>query len=65
MSDDSIITSWCTVSGQEQPILVNGEQPEGFAINLTKNQKDHYGQQFDEDEKPGAPGIIGNKSKRR
>lgn len=39
---------------------MNGEQPEGFAIKLTKFQKDHYGQQFGENEKPEAPGIIGN-----
>ena len=51
-----------TVSGQDSSVLVNGEQPDGFAISLPKSQKAQYGQQFGEGDDPSTPGIIGNLS---
>ncbi|XP_011140988.1 F-BAR and double SH3 domains protein 2 isoform X1 [Harpegnathos saltator] len=38
---------------EEKPVM-NGEG--GFVINLSKDQKDHYGSQFED--KPEAPGIL-------
>jgi len=34
----------------------------GFAINLSKNQKDQYGSQFGDDDSE-APNILGNLEK--
>lgn len=45
------------VESQEEKPVVNGES--GFVINLSKDQKDHYGSQFGD--KQEAPGILGEK----
>lgn len=44
---------------QEEKSAVNGD---GFMMNLSKNQKDHYGLQFGDDESE-APNILGNLKK--
>lgn len=44
----------CVIESQEEKAGVNGDG--GFIINLSKNQKDHYGSQF-EDDKSEAPNI--------
>lgn len=36
---------------------VNGDRPDSFNMNLTKDQKNQYGLQFDE-EKTQTPGIT-------
>lgn len=49
--------TYVVVDSQEEKPVVNGES--GFMINLSKDQKDHYGSQFED--KPEAPGILGEK----
>lgn len=49
--------TYVVVESQEEKPVVNGEG--GFVIHLSKDQKDHYGSQFEE--KPEAPGILGEK----
>jgi len=45
----------CNVlESQEEKPVTNGDG--GFIINLSKDQKDHYGSQFESD-KPEAPDI--------
>ncbi|XP_012226527.1 protein nervous wreck isoform X2 [Linepithema humile] len=44
-------------SQEEKPVMTDDG---GFAINLSKDQKDHYGSQFDCDQ-PEAPDILGDK----
>lgn len=40
--------------------FVGAESPEGFAMSLTRNQKQQYGTQFDgEQEEDSTPGIVG------
>lgn len=41
----------------ESQEVVNGES--GFMINLSQDQKDHYGSQFEEDKPDETPGILG------
>lgn len=48
--------TYVLVESQEEKAM-NGES--GFMINLSKDQKDHYGSQFDENQE--APGILGEK----
>lgn len=39
---------------------VNGDRADSFDMNLTNNQKEHYGLQFDKENTPSqeTPGII-------
>ncbi|XP_043463279.1 protein nervous wreck isoform X1 [Leptopilina heterotoma] len=48
-------------SGGDQPVFVS--ERSGFAINLTRNQKEQYVMQFDDDEKVEAPGITVEEAK--
>lgn len=43
---------------QNEKYSIDDGSQDRFVINLSKDQKDHYGQQF-ENEKPEAPGILG------
>jgi len=40
--------------------MVNGDS--GFIINLSQDQKDQYGSQFEEDKPDETPGILGELS---
>lgn len=42
---------------QEEKSMVNGES--AFIINLSQDQKEQYGSQFDEDNPDETPGILG------
>ncbi|XP_033223271.1 protein nervous wreck isoform X2 [Belonocnema kinseyi] len=48
-------------SGGDQPVFVS--ERSGFAINLTRDQKEQYVLQFDGDEKTDAPGIMVEEAK--
>lgn len=50
--------NYMAVESQEEKPVVNGDG-DGFVINLSKDQKDHYGSQFED--RPEAPGILGEK----
>ncbi|XP_063986900.1 protein nervous wreck isoform X2 [Diachasmimorpha longicaudata] len=54
---DEITRAMLNESGDEKPPLINGEAPDGFAINLPKTQKDQYGMQFNGPQAE-PPGII-------
>lgn len=43
--------------------MVNGGEA-GFMINLSKDQKDHYGSQFEDDKPEAPPGILGERKQK-
>lgn len=45
------------IESQEEKSMVNGDS--GFMINLSQDQKEQYGSQFEEDEPDETPGILG------
>lgn len=47
------------VSTEQQQQQEQQEQQEGFVINLSKDQKCHYGSQFGGDKSEEGPGIVG------
>ncbi|XP_011299377.1 FCH and double SH3 domains protein 2 isoform X3 [Fopius arisanus] len=54
---DEITRAMFNESDEDKPPLINGEAPDGFAINLPKIQKDQYGMQFNGPQTE-PPGII-------
>ncbi|XP_008553821.1 protein nervous wreck isoform X2 [Microplitis demolitor] len=50
------LTEELALAFEEKSVIINGE-PENFSMIMSKDQKSHYGSQFDENESK-APGII-------
>jgi len=50
----------CITESQEGKSMVNGDS--GFIINLSQDQKEQYGSQFEEDKPDEPPGILGELS---
>ncbi|XP_015585910.1 F-BAR and double SH3 domains protein 2 [Cephus cinctus] len=55
---EDLAQSMANEAGEDKPPVVNGEQPQGFAIKLNKNQKEQYGMQFEQDDDSQTPGIV-------
>jgi len=45
------------IESQEGKQMVNGDS--GFIINLSQDQKDQYGSQFEDDKPDETPSILG------
>ena len=42
---------------------VNGDRPDNFDMNLSNNQKEQYGLQFNDNDMSQTPGIVGTYEK--
>ncbi|XP_043248241.1 protein nervous wreck isoform X1 [Colletes gigas] len=59
--EEELAQSLMNETQDEKPSNINAEQQQqqdGFIINLSKDQRSHYGSQFEGDEEPEGPGIV-------